>query len=116
MKNIAITTTLSALVLAASLNTSVKADENLWMYTKGTDTRPKDSWEVKLSSISHLGKGVGDYAFHDIRPEVEYGITDKLTVYGEFMIFHHDYSGVPLNEDGESPIDPVGAEGDYKNT
>ncbi len=71
---------------------SAMAEENLWLYTKGTDTRPKDSWEFKLSDISRLGKDSGDYRFDDIRPEIEYGITDKLTVGLELMLFNHDYS------------------------
>lgn len=68
------------------------AEENLWMYTKGTDTRPKGSFELKLTDIWRYGKDSGQYSFHDIRPEVEYGITDKLTVGAELMIFDHDYS------------------------
>ena len=68
------------------------AGENLCIYTKGTDTRPKGSTELKLSSIGRFGKYSGDYAFYDHRPEIEYGITDKLTVAGELMIFSHNYS------------------------
>ncbi|MFT5622509.1 MAG: hypothetical protein ACI9FZ_000430 [Bacteroidia bacterium] len=78
--------------LGLSYLPTLNAEENLWIYTKGTDTRPQGSWEAKLSSISRLDKGSGDYAFHDVRPEIEYGITDKLTVGVEFMIFNHDYS------------------------
>ncbi|MEM7019495.1 MAG: DUF6662 family protein [Pseudomonadota bacterium] len=68
------------------------ADENLWVYTKGTDTRPEGSTEIKLNSISRFNKDSGDYTFHDIRPEIEYGITDYLTVGAALMIFSHDYS------------------------
>ncbi|MEO1857631.1 MAG: DUF6662 family protein [Rubritalea sp.] len=103
MKYIVKTTTLSAMAIFASLNISANADENLWMYTKGTDTRPEGSWELKLNSISRLGKDIGDYAFHDIRPELEYGITDKLTVFGELMLFSHDYD-IP---EGREELDPT---------
>ena len=68
------------------------AEENLWLYAQGTDTRPKGSWELKLSDISRIGKGSGNYVFNDIRPEVEYGITDKWTVGAEILIFDHHYS------------------------
>ena len=79
----------SAVILAS---TCVQAEENLWIYAKGTDTRPQGSTELKLSSISRFGKNSGDYEFHDIRPEIEYGITDKLTIGAEIMIFDHNYS------------------------
>ena len=57
---------LSALTLLANI---AAAEESLWVYTKGSDTRPKGSLELKLNNISRLGKNAGDYSFHDIRPE-----------------------------------------------
>lgn len=69
-----------------------QAEENLWLYAKGTDTRPKGSWELKITDIIRVGKDSGDYTFHDIRPEIEYGVTDRLTVGAELMFFDHDYS------------------------
>ena len=74
--------------------TSSHADENLWIYTKGTDTRPADSWELKLQDISKFGKNSGDYIFNEIRPQVEYGVTDRLTLGAELLIFDHHYSNV----------------------
>ncbi|MFT6333027.1 MAG: hypothetical protein ACJAW3_001377 [Lentimonas sp.] len=73
-----------------------QAEENLWVYTKGTDTRPQGSFEFKLSDTIRIGKGSGDYVFHDIRPEIEYGITNNLTIGAEIMIFDHNFS---LNDD-----------------
>ncbi len=78
-----------------------QAEENLWIYAKGTDTRPQGSVEVKLSDVSRFDKGSGDYRFHDIRPEIEYGVTDKLTVGAEIMIFDHNYS---VNSDDLGPM------------
>ena len=82
-------------------STSAFAGENLWVYTKGTDTRPDGTWELKLNSISRIDKDSGSYVFHDIRPEIEYGITDSLTVAGAVMIFSHDYDGI---EPGNDPV------------
>ena len=79
-----------AILLLASV--PAHAEENLRIYTKGTVTRPKGSFELKISDIARIGKSSGDYAFHDIRPEFEYGITDRLTVGFELMLFDHDYS------------------------
>lgn len=83
---------LAVTLLAVSL--PARADENLWLYTKGTDTRPNDTWEFKLKDITRLGKDSGDYIFNDIRPELEYGITDRLTLGASLLIFDHHYSDV----------------------
>lgn len=88
----------------ALVTSSALAEENLWLYTKGTDTRPQGSWELKLSDISRLDKRSGDYAFHDIRPEIEYGITDKLTVGAEIFIFSHNYSDVDVAGETRDPV------------
>ena len=99
MKNF--TKTLAILVTSSVMaSNNAGAEENLWVYTKGTDTRPQGSFEFKLSDVIRVGKGSGSYAFHDIRPEVEYGITDRLTVGAEMMIFHHNFA---LNDQ----IDPM---------
>ncbi len=94
---------------------TVQAEENLWLYTQGTDTRPKGSWEFKLSDISRLDKRSGDYAFNDIRPEVEYGITDRWTIGAEILIFDHHYS---VDDENLQPIfdGQGGAGGEYDNT
>jgi hypothetical protein len=68
------------------------AEENLWLYAQGTDTRPKNTWELKLSDMTRLDKGSGNYMYNEIRPEIEYGITDKLTVGAEFIVMDHHYS------------------------
>lgn len=79
-------------------------EENLWIYTKGTGVREKGSIEIKLENISRIGKNDGTYRFHDFRPEIEYGITDRLTFGGELMFFSHDYEDInkwdPISETG----------------
>jgi hypothetical protein len=82
-------------------NSFVKADESLWVYATGTDTRPKRTVEFKLSDTVRIGKRSGSYTFHDIRPEIEYGLTDKLTLGVEAMIFRHDYS---VNDPNLNPM------------
>jgi hypothetical protein len=84
----------SILTVLLGLTTWVQADENLWLYTRGVDTRPKGSTELKIYDISRIGKNSGDYIFNDIRTEVEYGITDRLTIAAEILIFDHHYSEV----------------------
>ncbi|MEM9595001.1 MAG: DUF6662 family protein [Acidobacteriota bacterium] len=106
--------------LAACLVTSLcavpaLADESLWVYAQGTDTRPDGTWELRLANISRLDKDGQDYTFHDFRPEVEYGITDRLTLGIEAMVFHHDYSveGEDLNPMFETQ---GGAGGSFNDT
>lgn len=97
--------TAAALGLFATTLTAT-AGENLWVYAKGTDTRPEGSFEFKLADTIRLDKNAGDhYTFHDIRPEIEYGITDKLTVAVEAIIFDHDYD---VGADGPGPMNEAG--------
>jgi len=105
-----------ATIIALSACNIANAEENLWVYTKGTDTRPQGSFEAKLSDIMRMDKASGQYVFHDIRPEVEYGITDRLTIGGELMIFDHNYSVDdeigPMNETQVAD----GRDGKFKKT
>lgn len=80
------------LTLGILLPLVVTGEESLWIYAKGADTLPKNALEYKLNVISRRGKDSGDYVFNDIRPEIEYGITDKLTFSAELMVFDHNYS------------------------
>ncbi|PCH82981.1 MAG: hypothetical protein COB89_03900 [Piscirickettsiaceae bacterium] len=92
----------ACLILAAAFAfTTTHAGENQWLYAKGTDTRPEGSFEFKISDTIRVGKGSGSYTFHDIRPEIEYGITDKLSISAELVYFDHDYSGI---EAGNDPV------------
>jgi Family of unknown function (DUF6662) len=85
------------------------AGENLWVYAKGTDTRPQGSYEFKLADTIRLDKNAGShYRFHDIRPEIEYGITDRLTVAAEAIIFYHDYDVGSEDEGGPCPMCDAG--------
>ncbi|PHR92708.1 MAG: hypothetical protein COA69_07015 [Robiginitomaculum sp.] len=106
----------SLLALSATAASTASAEENLWVYAKGTDTRPKGSTELKLSSISRLGKGKGNgsYAFHDIRPQIEYGVTDRLTIGAELIIFNHNYS--ITNPDLNPMFETQDGTGSYNNT
>jgi opacity protein-like surface antigen len=85
------------------------ADENLWIYAQGADTLPQGKLEFKIQDIIRTGKEGGKYTFHEFRPAVEYGITDKLTVGAEILIFHHNYS--VSNPDLQPYFDTQGGEG-----
>lgn len=89
------------------------AEEALWVYAKGTDTMPAGNMEIKLGSISRRGKSSGHYTFSDIRPEVEYGYTDKLTLSAELMLFKHDYK---VADDGPGPMVETQGEKGFSKT
>lgn len=96
----------TAMLALTALPTTVSAGENLWVYAKGTDTRPEGTFEFKLADTIRIDKNAGDhYTFHDIRPEIEYGVTDSLTVAFEAIIFDHDYD---VGEDGPGPMNEAG--------
>lgn len=102
-------------MLLAGVGAPARADEPLWLYAKGSDTRPQGTWELQFSNISRLGKDGQDYTFHDFRPEVEYGITDRLTLAVETMVFHHDYA---VETDDLQPMFDTqgGAGGSFEDT
>lgn len=107
MSNLFARTAVAAAVTLASVGAS--AGENLWVYAKGTDTRPEGSFEFKLADTIRLDKNAGDYRFHDIRPEIEYGVTDSLTIAAEAIIFDHDYDVGDCDE-GPGPMCEAGDE------
>jgi opacity protein-like surface antigen len=93
-------------VLVSSIS---HADEKLWVYTKGAETLPKGEVEAKLGFIRRTGKVDSRYQFNDIRAEVEYGVSNRLTVYGELIIFDHNYS--TSNPDLQPYHDTQGGDG-----
>ncbi len=71
--------------------TGAHAEESLWLFAKGSDTRPKGSFEIKSSDLFRTGKAAADYDFHDFRLEAEYGITSRLTLGARASVYRHDY-------------------------
>lgn len=99
----------SAAVLGAALPSAAQADESLWIYTKGAETLPAGKTEMKVSDVYRSGKADSDYDFHDLRLEVEHGVTSRLTVYGELIFFDHNYS--TTNPDMQPFYDTQGGAG-----
>lgn len=109
---ISIAIVLSGLLLCAN---SAQSEEALWLYAKGSDTRPKGSFEVKFSELFRTGKASADYDFHDLRLEAEYGLTSRLTLGGKVMLFSHDYQ--VFDEDLKPYVETQGGLGSrFKDT
>jgi Family of unknown function (DUF6662) len=92
---------LATLYLLAAPQAS--ADENLLGYVKGAETIPQGSWELYQWLTSRTGKGAGHYAALDSKTEVEYGVTDRLSVSGDLKLQSIDTSGLVI--DGYLPKD-----------
>ena len=89
------------------------ADESLWIYTTGAETLPGGETEIKISDVLRTGKADSDYDFHDIRLEVEHGVTDRLTIFGELVVYDHDFS--TTNPDLQPFFDTQGGAGGRVN-
>ena len=96
-------------VLLLEFSSEARADESLWIYTKSAETLPKGKSEVIASIVSRRGKADADYVFHDMRLEIEHGLTNRLQIYGELAIFRHDYA--TTNPDLQPFFDTQGGTG-----
>ena len=68
--------------LAGLAATPAQADENLFGYTYGAETLPKDETEMELWATDRRGKGEGHYDAQDYKLELEHGFIDHFTVSG----------------------------------
>lgn len=94
-------------VLGALLACSAPAlaDENLFGNVKGAETLPEGSWEAYQIFTDRSDKGVGSYRALDSTTELEYGVSDKLTIGGGIKALSVETKGLLV--DGYIP-------GDYK--
>lgn len=86
-------------VLAAALllPLAAQADENLFGYVKGAETQPKGSWEFYQIATRRADKGAGDYTAWDLETELEYGVSDRLTVTGAVKLLAIDTDGLIID-------------------
>ncbi len=83
----------AAALFLCPLSTTATADEYQWLCARGADTLPQGAWELNASNINRRHKDPGDYPFHDLRAEVEYGVADRSSVLAEAILFRHEHSG-----------------------
>ena len=83
-----------AFLLLAGFTAAVRADENYFGYTYGSETLPKGHWEIYQWVTSRTGKADGTYRALDLQTEIEHGFTDRLQ--GSFYVnaSEHDVSKV----------------------
>jgi hypothetical protein len=86
---------LAVAALAASLPAA--ADENLFGYIRGAETLPKGAWEVYQFATVRSDKGAGHYRATDWKTEVEYGLTDRLTLAAAIDAMSIDTRGLMID-------------------
>lgn len=86
----------SAALLAATtlaITIAARADERFFGYVYEADVLPKDRWEYEQWLTYRQGYPDGDRNFTeylwDLRSEIEYGLTDRLSVAG-YLNFQYD--------------------------
>lgn len=91
-----------ALALAIA-GASAHADENLFGYVRGSETLPQGAFELYQFVTHRSDKGAGTYRATDYLTELEYGVTNRLTVSGALKLMSLDTSGLWI--DGYLPGD-----------
>lgn len=69
---------LTAVMGLFCMNVAV-AGENLFGYTLGAEPTPQGAKEFYVNMTNRRDKGIGHYSANDVKLELEYGLTSKLT-------------------------------------
>src|SRR6266498_4713313 len=91
------------ILLVASLLTSfltARADERLFTYVQEAEVLPKGGLEFEQWLTHRRSKANGVFARWDFREELEYGLTDRLTVAG-YLNFKNTHSDGVTGRDDE---------------
>jgi len=101
----------AALWLAALL--TARADERLFTYVQEAEVLPKGGLEFEQWLTHRRGKANGVFAAWDFREELEYGLTDRLTVAG-YLNFKSTHSDGVTGQPDESGIEFEGVSTELK--
>lgn len=94
-----------------------RADERKFTYSYEAKTLPTGLWEFESWATLRAHRDVGQVWFLDLREEIEYGITDRLTVAGYLNLEVESLKNVPGEDDEtELEFESVSAELKYKFT
>ena len=99
---------------------AARADERLFTYVQEAEVLPKGGLEFEQWLTHRRGKANGVFAAWDFREELEYGLTDRLTVAGylNFKSTHSegvtDSKGVPQTDESGIEFEGVSTELKYQ--
>lgn len=82
---------------ALTLSLPALADENLFGYVRGSETLPEGAWELYQFATVRSDKGAGHYRATDYKTEIEYGLTNRLTLAGSINAMSLNTSGLTIN-------------------
>lgn len=87
--------------LVPLLSMESRADENLFGWSKGSETLPSGHLDLYQFTTLRTGKAAGDgsYNAYDLETEIEYGYTDKLQL--ALSVAQNYFSGSALESDGD---------------
>jgi hypothetical protein len=110
--------TVAIAVALAGWGAAACADEQLFGYLKGAEPLPKGAWDFYEVLTLRTDKGQGDYEALNAETEIEYGLTDRLTVALSLDLQAIDTSGLTIDgylpKDEEYGLRPSGVEGALK--
>src|SRR5260370_37338726 len=93
---------LISLSSASLLVLPVRADENYFGYSYGSETLPKGKWELYSWTTGRFGKETGSYSAFDLKQEVEYGVTDRFQIALEWTEHHTHFTRGPGQANADS--------------
>jgi hypothetical protein len=90
-----------SLALVPLLSMELRADENLFGWSKGSETLPEGHIDLYQFGTMRTGKAPedGSYNAYDFETEIEYGFSDKLQL--AVSIAQNYFSGSALDADGD---------------
>src|SRR3954469_6201577 len=105
---------LAALMVCAGAATA-RAEERKFTYSYEAKTLPKGSWEFEQWATLETGKKEGSWDRLNLREEIEYGITDRLTTAIYLNSRYQANSGVPgFDDEHHFGFESMSSEWKYK--
>lgn len=94
----------SILLVASSalLTPALRADENYFGYSYGSETLQRGKWELYSWTTGRFDKGIGSYSAFDLKQEVEYGVTDRFQIALEWKENYTYFTGGAGQESADS--------------
>jgi hypothetical protein len=91
------TTTRSITLASILLTQGLQAGEQIFGYIRGVEPLPQGAWEAYTTLTSRFDKGQGHYEAYNLDFELEYGVTDSLSLQAELKTLSLDTTGLIID-------------------
>jgi hypothetical protein len=109
------TTAVLAVIFVCAAAAALQADDRKFTYSYEAKTLPKGSWEFEQWATLETGKKEGSWDRLNLREEIEYGITDRLTTAVYLNSRYQANSGVPgFDDEHHFGFESMSSEWKYK--